>query len=267
VLHVEAADLLASVTRRLKDEFGFDLFLDVTAVDWPERQPRFDVVYHFYSTRDFVRVRLKTRVPESDPTVATSLVALYGSAAFMERECHDMYGIHFRGNPDLRPILLYEGFVGHPLRKDYPKTQEQPLVAYREGGPPAEAGLARAAEPESGRPSPKTLHARLDGVIINIGPSHPATHGTMQIIAESPASGWCGPMCTAATCTAASRRSARRTYLAQPDPLHRPAELLLRADQQLRLLRGGREADGHRDDAAHGTCARCCPSTRGSPTT
>ncbi len=49
----------------------------------------------------------------------------------MERECHDMYGIGFRGNPDLRPILLYEGFVGHPLRKDYPKEREQPLVPYR----------------------------------------------------------------------------------------------------------------------------------------
>jgi NADH-quinone oxidoreductase subunit C len=49
----------------------------------------------------------------------------------MERECHDMYGIVFRGNPDLRPILLYEGFVGHPLRKDYPKQLEQPLVPYR----------------------------------------------------------------------------------------------------------------------------------------
>jgi NADH-quinone oxidoreductase subunit C len=60
-----------------------------------------------------------------------SLTMLYGSAAFMERECHDMYGIVFRGNADLRPILLYEGFAGHPLRKDYPKQREQPLVPYR----------------------------------------------------------------------------------------------------------------------------------------
>ena len=102
----------------------------MTAVDWPAQAPRFEVVYHFYSTQHFVRVRLKTRVPEEDPTV-DSLVPLYGSARFMERECHDMYGIGFRGNADLRPILLYEGFVGHPLRKDYPKEQEQPLVPYR----------------------------------------------------------------------------------------------------------------------------------------
>ena len=129
VLALPPAHLLDAV-QQLKADFGFDLFLDVTAVDWPGRAPRFDVVYHFYSTRHFVRIRLKTRVPEADPTV-DSLIALYGSAHFMERECHDMYGIVFRGNPDLRPILLYEGFTGHPLRKDYPKRQEQPLVPYR----------------------------------------------------------------------------------------------------------------------------------------
>jgi NADH-quinone oxidoreductase subunit C len=123
------AELLATVGK-LRDEFGFDLFLDVTAVDWLGKTPRFEVVHHFYSTVHKVRVRLKTRVPEDDPSV-DSLVPLYGSAAFMERECHDMYGIRFRGNADLRPILLYEGFVGHPLRKDYPKQQEQPLVPYR----------------------------------------------------------------------------------------------------------------------------------------
>ena len=123
------AELLPTA-QRLKQAFGFDIFLDVTAVDWLGQTPRFEVVHHFYSTAHKVRVRLKTRVPEADPTV-DSLVPLYGSAAFMERECHDMYGIGFRGNGDLRPILLYEGFVGHPLRKDYPKQQEQPLVPYR----------------------------------------------------------------------------------------------------------------------------------------
>jgi NADH-quinone oxidoreductase subunit C len=132
-LLVEPAELL-DVVRALKDTFAFDMFLDVTAVDWPEREPRFDVVWHFYSTRHFVRVRVKTRVPLADPTVDT-LVTLYGSARYMERECHDMYGIVFRGNDDLRPILLYEGFEGHPLRKDYPKQKEQPLVPYRDVTP------------------------------------------------------------------------------------------------------------------------------------
>ena len=121
---------LAAVVDRLRREFGFDLFLDVTAVDWLPQTPRFEVVWHFYSTTHKVRVRLKARVPDSDPTVE-SLKPFYGAAGFMERECHEMYGIGFRGNADLRPILLYEGFVGHPLRKDYDKEHEQPLVPYR----------------------------------------------------------------------------------------------------------------------------------------
>ena len=129
VLHVEP-DAMLVLAGRLKTEFAFDLFLDVTAVDWPGTPLRFEVVHHFYSTTHKVRVRVKQRVSEAEPVV-DSLVSLYGSAGYMERECHDMYGIRFRGNDDLRPILLYEGFKGHPLRKDYPKQLEQPLVPYR----------------------------------------------------------------------------------------------------------------------------------------
>ena len=129
VLQLDPAALLPVATR-LKSEFAFDLFLDVTAVDWPDDALRFEVVHHFYSTTHKVRVRLKTRVSANDPTVDT-LTSLFGSAGYMERECHDMYGVVFRGNDDLRPILLYEGFSGHPLRKDYPKQLEQPLVPYR----------------------------------------------------------------------------------------------------------------------------------------
>ena len=129
VLELRADNLLALVTR-LRGEFGFSLFLDVTAIDYPERSPRFDVVYHLYSRSRNARIRLKVQVPEERPAVA-SLTGLYGSARFMEREAHDMYGIEFTGNDDLRPILLYEGFVGHPLRKDYPMDMEQPIVTYR----------------------------------------------------------------------------------------------------------------------------------------
>lgn len=131
VLQVAPAAVLETA-RTLQQHFRFDLFVDVTAVDWLGGEPRFEVVWHFYSTLHKLRVRLKTRVPESAPTVA-SLTGLYGAAHIMERECHEMYGIVFAGNPDLRPILLYEGFQGHPLRKDYPKEREQPLVPYREG--------------------------------------------------------------------------------------------------------------------------------------
>ena len=129
VLELRTDNLLTLVTR-LRGEFGFTLFLDVTAIDYPERSPRFDVVYHFYSRSRNGRIRLKVQVPEERPAVP-SLTELYGSARFMEREAHDMYGIEFTGNDDLRPILLYEGFVGHPLRKDYPMDMEQPIVTYR----------------------------------------------------------------------------------------------------------------------------------------
>ena len=131
VLELRVENLLPLVTR-LREGFDFALFLDVTAVDYPERTPRFDVVYHFYSHRHNQRVRLKVCVPEERPVVPT-LAGHYGSARYMEREVHDMYGIEFAGNEDLRPVLLYEGFVGHPLRKDYPIEREQPVVPYRAG--------------------------------------------------------------------------------------------------------------------------------------
>lgn len=131
VLRIDAA-ALPDVAGQLKDEFHFDMFTDVTAIDWLGQEPRFEAVWHFYSTSHKQRVRVKARVPESDPSVP-SLVGMYGAAHFMERECHEMYGIDFAGNDDLRHLLLYEGFQGHPLRKDYPKEHEQPLVPYREG--------------------------------------------------------------------------------------------------------------------------------------
>ena len=134
VAKVEPVQVLGAATA-LRDRHSFDMLLDVTAVDWlghASAAERFEVIWHFFCTARQQRLRLKTRVPEADPAVA-SLVGLYGSAAFMERECHDMFGIRFVGNADLRPILLYEGFSGHPLRKDYAKQHEQPLVPYREG--------------------------------------------------------------------------------------------------------------------------------------
>lgn len=129
VLDVPVANILPLVTR-LKREHTFDLLLDITGVDYPEREPRFDVVYHLYSSRHGKRIRLKTQVAEAEPNVPT-LTGLFGSANYIEREIHEMYGIISIGNNDLRPILLYEGFVGHPLRKDYPIDMEQPIVAYR----------------------------------------------------------------------------------------------------------------------------------------
>ena len=124
------AECIEAVMRFLRDEVEFDMLTDVTAVDYLGQDPRFEVVYHLYATGANQRVRIKARVPEDAPEIA-SVVGLYASANWMEREVFDLYGIRFDGHPDLRRILLYEGFEGHPLRKDYPKERRQPLVGPR----------------------------------------------------------------------------------------------------------------------------------------
>jgi NADH-quinone oxidoreductase subunit C len=88
------------------------------------------VVYHLYATGANQRLRIKARVAEEMAEIA-SVVGLYASANWMEREVFDLYGIRFDGHPDLRRILLYDEFEGHPLRKDYPKERRQPLVGPR----------------------------------------------------------------------------------------------------------------------------------------
>ncbi len=120
---------IIEVSRFLKedDELGYDLLVDITAVDYLPRIPRFEVVYHFLSLRFLHRLRVKTRVHEDDPEVPT-LCGLWGCANWLEREVWDMFGIRFSGHPDLRRILMYEEFKGHPLRKDYPIRKRQPLI-------------------------------------------------------------------------------------------------------------------------------------------
>jgi NADH-quinone oxidoreductase subunit C len=112
-----------------------NMLVDLTAVDFPERDPRFEVVAHLYSLSHGHRLRLKTRVGDrrGEDAEVDSLTALWGSANWMERECFDMFGIRFRGHPDLRRILLYPEFVGHPLRRDYPAERIQPLIPYLTG--------------------------------------------------------------------------------------------------------------------------------------
>ncbi|MCK6527803.1 NADH-quinone oxidoreductase subunit C [Myxococcota bacterium] len=126
---------LVEVARTLKDDphLLFDFLMDQTAVDWIEEEPRFELVYHLFSSKYFHRLRLKFRVPESDPS-CDSLTPLWGSADWMEREIWDLYGIRFRGHPHLQRILLYDEFEGHPLRKDYPKDAAQPLFEPRYWG-------------------------------------------------------------------------------------------------------------------------------------
>jgi NADH-quinone oxidoreductase subunit C len=105
------------------------VLMDLTAVDYLPRAPRFEVVYHVYSPALRHRVRLKVPLEDGngEPPTVESVTPLWASADWYEREVFDLFGINFRGHPNLRRILLYDEFQGHPLRKDYPKERRQPL--------------------------------------------------------------------------------------------------------------------------------------------
>ena len=116
------ADQVVRVLKFLKDDprCRFEQLTDLCGVDYPERDPRFDVVYHLLSLSHNQRLRLKIGVNEDQPV--PSATGVYASAGWWERETWDLYGIYFEGNPDLRRLLTDYGFDGHPLRKDFPLT-------------------------------------------------------------------------------------------------------------------------------------------------
>ena len=132
VIGLDRTALYSTFETLKKDpSFLFDMLVDLTAVDWMDaRAERFEVVYHLMSIKFLYRLRVKVLVPESD-AVIDSVVPLWAGANFMERETWDMYGVVFRGHPDLRRLLLYEEFKGHPLRKDYPVQAKQPRIPLR----------------------------------------------------------------------------------------------------------------------------------------
>ena len=123
------------VAQFVKDDadLQMDHFIDVTAIDYPERESaRFDLVLMTRSSVTGARIRLRTRAKDGEEP--GTLSGIWSGANWAEREVWDMFGIKFNGHPDMRRILLYEEFVGHPLRKDYPIDKAQPLVPYREVG-------------------------------------------------------------------------------------------------------------------------------------
>lgn len=132
VLMVDRAGLRESF-RLLKEgsALDYDFLSDITAVDyWEKKQPRFEVVYQLVSRSQRRRLRVRVPVPENDAAVE-SLTPLWRGANFLEREVWDLFGIRFIDHPDLRRILLYDEFQGHPLRKDYPVNLCQPRVPER----------------------------------------------------------------------------------------------------------------------------------------
>ncbi len=117
----EAQDIVA-VMRFLRDDPRclFWCIIDVTAVDWPGRERRFDVVYHLLSPKHNFRIRVKIATDETTPV--PSIIEVYPGADWFERETYDLYGVVFTGHPDMRRLLTDYGFEGHPLRKDFPLT-------------------------------------------------------------------------------------------------------------------------------------------------
>jgi len=121
ILIVDAAQLL-EIARYSRDQERFDLLEDFTAVDWPRRERRFDLVAQLYSFAHNTRLRLKAQIATTEE--AASLTAVWPTANWYEREIFDLFGIVFRGHPNLKRILLPDEWVGHPLRKDYDILQQ-----------------------------------------------------------------------------------------------------------------------------------------------
>lgn len=188
-----AAVHLLELARFLHDdsEALFDHLTDICSVDYPEDTQRFEVVYHLHSLPHRRRIRLKARVSEENPTIA-SVTGIWKGAEFLEREVYDMMGITFSGHPDLRRILMPEDYSeGYPLRKDFPaegrgwRSQfdfiprlDEPAVEVRESEIPEDQKQAFRAEP--GVPSSR----RREELLLNMGPQHPSTHGVLRVVLE-----------------------------------------------------------------------------------
>ena len=130
-LVVRREGLLALMTALRSVPFDYAVLLDLTCVDFLAPESRFEMVYHLYSLSRNRRLRIKVSLPGDNPVV-DSLAGLWKNANWLEREVFDMFGVAFMGHPDLRRILMYEGFEGHPLRKSYPWRKEQPRIPLKD---------------------------------------------------------------------------------------------------------------------------------------
>jgi NADH-quinone oxidoreductase subunit C/D len=162
-------EAIVPVLRFLHDTDKFDFLMDICGVDWPNREKRFDVVYHLFNSKTAARLRIKVPLSEGEPI--DSALPVWKGADWFEREAYDMFGIVFRGHPNLRKILTHHQFIGHPLRKDYEADQQQhctetlPIFFDNEPGSPGDV-------------------LNPNYVPLNIGPSHPAMHGTLRVMVE-----------------------------------------------------------------------------------
>jgi len=160
---VVRADRLVEVMTLLRDDFGFDLLSDVSGVDWLPRDPRYDVNYHLACADSNRRLRVKVQLPDVEAPRVPSVVGVWPTADWHEREVYDFFGVVFDGHPDLKRILMPDEWIGHPLRKDYPVGGVP--VEYRiepayigpnvvsTAGRPAAGGVPVRLRRDRGRPS------------------------------------------------------------------------------------------------------------------
>jgi len=186
-----AAARLLDIARYLHDapEAAFDHLTDICSVDYPEDQLRFEVVYHLHSLPLRQRLRLKARIMEDDPTIA-SVTGIWKGAEFLEREVYDMMGIRFSGHPDLRRILMPEDYdEGYPLRKDFPtegrgwRSRFEFIPRFDE----ASVDVVKSEVPEEQkhffRAEPDLPSSqRQEELLLNMGPQHPSTHGVLRVV-------------------------------------------------------------------------------------
>jgi len=202
---------LSAVAKHLRDEMGFDYLTHLSASDYPDR---LEVVYNLYSTQPDQRgpgLPLKVRVPDKADPHVPSVTPVWPGANFQEREVWDMFGVQFEGHPNLKRILLWEGFEGHPLRKDWHEPYyEEEKKPFSSRWPHAESAKPRSAEdrvrwranlqypkgfdpdPEKWQPLPEVdmqlgdkvvvNGLETDRIMLNIGPHHPSTHGVFRMV-------------------------------------------------------------------------------------
>jgi NADH-quinone oxidoreductase subunit C len=157
---------LRDICLHARDKLGFNYLIDVSSVDHFGDEPRYEVVYELYSMKDCVHLRLKIVVSEDDCTVPT-VSDIWPTADWHEREVYDMMGIHFANHPDLRRILMWDGYPYHPLRKDFPlqgKKSDMPGVAFTEPAPLA--GGPFVTVPTSGTTQVREPRARHAGDLV-----------------------------------------------------------------------------------------------------
>ncbi len=201
-------DALLEVATAVRDEFGFDLMTAVTGVDYPP--DKMEVVYHAYRTTGGPCLVFKVQIPRVDPVEVHSLIHLYPGVDLQEREAWDLLGIKFKGHPDLRRILMWEGFEGHPLRKDWKEAfYEEDTKPFKSRWPDGQFYMAEDKnpfkdnltfpqnfDPEKWIPEGDALlygalarytvkqegGMSTDRIVINMGPHHPSTHGVFRAV-------------------------------------------------------------------------------------